>query len=157
MLGDALFAGTVEIDGALYQLPAPGSAFLDNGWEFYNKPGFLAAGAADQITLAKGEQKLNARVQNLAEVQTLTENCVVYEVEADGKTLSSAKLPQGVELGTAKSAVDGLGIEFYTNEYSDYFYYNTTDKDTNVSIGIRIGTESQKVELFRIEHREWNY
>ena len=156
-LGDALFSGILELDGALYQLPAPVSEFLNNGWEFYSKPGFLVAGGTDSVTLCKGEQKFNARVMNFSEVQTLTENCAVSEIDADAKTLGSCRLPQGVEFGTAKTAVDALSTEFYTNEYSDYYYYNTMDKETNVSLGIRIGKESQKIELIRLEHTDWNY
>ena len=156
-LGDDVFSGIVEIDGDLYQLPAPVSAFLDNGWTVSRKSGFVAAFTSDTIALERDGGKLDLSIRNLAEVQTVAENCVVIKAEMNADNAVTCTLPQDISIGLRKSFLEDKGIDFSVSEFTNYNYYYKYEKQTGVTISLRVTKEDDQVGAIIVESPEWKY
>lgn len=133
-LGDDLLAPQVEFCGDLYTLPAPVSAFLENGWELQDvEDGAYVAGRdLEFIDMMKNNQSVSFSVYNFTQDATAIENCFVRDLEvgsydSDALTLT---LSGGVTLGAKKAdliaAAEEKGYEY--SEDGDYLnIYKTAD------------------------------
>ena len=109
---------TVEYADSLYRLPAPVSAFTDNGWEIDRKSSDEAvkSGKYGYVTLQRGTQSLYTVVYNYGEDITAVNNCFVTGVHGD---LTATKVPirvaGGITLGMPQQdfyeAVEGMKWE----------------------------------------------
>ena len=154
-LGEDAFSGIVEIDGDLYQIPAPVSAFLDNGWVITRKSGTIPAFGDDLVSLEREGSKLEVKIKNLAEVQTVAENCIVIKAEMDADNAVTCTLPQEVAIGLRKSFLDDKELGFDSSEYSKYYYYYKTEKQTGVTISLHVTKEDDQINSIVIECSEW--
>lgn len=155
---DDLMDFTVEYAGSLYQIPAPVSAFTDNGWEIEEESSDEAvkSGKYGYVTLVKGNQNLYAVVYNYGEDITAVNNCFVTAVHGD---LTTTKVPiraaLGITLGMPKEAfleaADSLDFEeesgkeenttvftFYQNEEKLNYTEVILDHDLEMVSGIKI-------------------
>jgi len=117
-LGNDLTSFNVEIEGNLYRLPAPVSAFLDNGWEITKKEVDTIAANSNSsmsITITKNNKNCTVGLINYSdEVQTV-EACYVYNINSKfynilGEALCDIDpvLPGGVTIGTSESEMKDI-------------------------------------------------
>jgi len=126
-LGNDLASFNIQIDGDLYRLPAPVSAFLNNGWEFESwlswddPPEGIPAVRKFRIYLVRDDLSLFVEVFNFSDKLLALERCfIVYlDVNIDNESLSSVvKLPGNISIGTQESVL------------SDYFKTVLYDQKT---------------------------
>jgi len=103
-LGSDAFSGVVSVNGDVYKLPAPVSAFTDNGWTITAQPDSIIAGDFDYITLENGTKTLDAVIINYGEYQTIPANCVVTEITAKGDL--KAEIAGGIKIGAKAEDLD---------------------------------------------------
>ena len=133
-LGDDLLAPQLEFCGDLYSLPAPVSAFLENGWELQNvEDGAYVAGRdLEFVDMMKNNQSVHFSVYNFTQDATAIENCFVRELEvgnydSDALTLT---LSGGFTLGAKKADLIAAAEEkgYSCDEDGDYLnIYKTAD------------------------------
>lgn len=133
-LGDDLLAPQLEFCGDLYSLPAPVSAFLENGWELQNvEDGAYVAGRdLEFVDMMKNNQSAHFSVYNFTQDATAIENCFVRELEvgnydSDALTLT---LSGGFTLGAKKADLIAAAEEkgYSCDEDGDYLnIYKTAD------------------------------
>jgi len=115
-LGNDLTSFNVEIEGDVYRLPAPLSAFFDNGWEITEEGlgviaeyelGFISVDLVRNDTTFEGVQ-LEIYDDNVVNV----ENCIVVGIIAKRYSFwgesdeISVVLPGGITIGTSKDEVE---------------------------------------------------
>lgn len=101
-LGTNIAKGTFQIEGDLYQFPAPLAAFIDNGWqiqstEFYLY--YLDPGEERGIELNRNGKSLNLYVRNDGTIRGPIQNCFTSQI------YESLTLPGGVQTGISRSAL----------------------------------------------------
>ena len=110
-LGNDFTSFHVEIAGDLYHIPAPVSAFLDNGWEFEDKPpeGLPAYRELTGVSLVKDGKRIDADLFNLSDDVLLIERCFVVGIGSYiWDSHMSIVLPGGVTLGTSEDELQEL-------------------------------------------------
>ena len=152
----------VKIEGDFYQLPAPVSSFVDNGWEIVQKSGDVVAGGTDYIRVEKNGKKIDLYIINYAEYQTIVENCAVYKVyisDYNNVDIQVGISSKTVSIGTAKSEVDAMVTDdFDYYESTSTCSYNYTEyKDREYDLNIRFNVETQKVSTITISCKTWKY
>lgn len=157
-LGDNLLAHTVEIDKALYQIPAPVSTFLENGFTIVSgKSDEVADGSGSGwVTLMKNNQQLRILATNYDENATSIVNCFVTGVElGELEAKLPCRLPLGVELGMTQAALEEAlkDVEYLTEESSSFIHYMIADNEraTN-AIDVRVSKESGLVNGIAVEN-----
>lgn len=161
-MGADLKSAVVKVEGDLYQLPAPVSAFTDNGWKIVQQSGDVVAGGSDYIRVEKDGKKLDLSIANFAEYQTTVENCAVYKVYTDdyGKanvTIGSDAKP--VSMGSAKADVDAAvvdGMDCTDASYS-YKYYYSEYKERDFAVSICVAKDTGKVNNISVSCKNWEY
>ncbi len=160
--GEHLVSSVIELEGDLYQLPAPVSSFIDNGWKIIQKSGDVASGNSSSIRIEKDGQKLDLYVINYAEYQTNVENCAVYEVyirDSKEPALSLGSENAPVHIGTTKAELDSLITgEFSCYEYTDSYSYSYYEyKGRNFDLYINVDKETELVTYISISCDSWDY
>lgn len=129
-LGDDLLSYRVELDGALYQLPCPVSALLENGWTIdeNNSDEVISAGSFGWVDFVKEGYSFSEMVSNDADYATSPENCWVESLNAgDYGMEAEMNLPGGYSIGMSESdlvaALDGSGIPYEVEDDGSYRYY----------------------------------
>ena len=129
-LGDDLMAYVVEFDGALYQLPCPVSALLENGWSLDedSTEESISAHNTGWVYFVKDGSTFHVLAKNTADYATIPENCWVEELSAsDNDKEGLLQLAGGIGLGTTEeellAALDAAGIEYETYDGSSYVSY----------------------------------
>ncbi|MDD3278610.1 MAG: hypothetical protein PHG16_06960 [Lachnospiraceae bacterium] len=114
----------VTYAGDLYRLPAPVSAFTDNGWEVKKDESDTAIknGKYGYVTLKKDDQKIYAVVHNYGTDPTTIRNCFVTMLYGD---LDTTKIPISIAGGITL----GMGEEEFLTLARDQKYEKTQDKD----------------------------
>ncbi|MCL2771721.1 MAG: hypothetical protein FWD71_00085 [Oscillospiraceae bacterium] len=169
-LGSDLTSFNIEIEGDIYHLPAPISAFLDNGWEITGKT-VDTIEANDYKTSAVSITKNNKTLSDIDlnnysnEVKPV-EQCFVYGITAKKYTFWGESddiaviLPDGVTIGTSenevtekyKSLLDNgeLKTRIDNNDYILYEYVGIY----NHTIQIYINKETKLVYNIMIQNLE---
>ncbi len=137
------------LDGELYQLPAPFSAFEANGWEFAIEgeatdmiaPNAILPGGVYMLQKNNGDEMITVQLHNYSGDIAEAKDCYVVSVEADTTSGASLTIPEAVdniELGTDWD-------EFYsiieTSEPSYYIYYTADDIPVYCNVYIDTLTE----------------
>lgn len=133
-LGDDPLSFTVEFAGDLYQLPAPVSAFVENGWTIKpdNTESVVASGNSGWVTMMKDNQEFRTLARNVDKNAAVIENCFIRDIEANVNDCNvSLTVPSGITIGMSKDELlsvlesfDGIKYEEDT-ETSDMFTYYT--------------------------------
>ena len=141
-LGSDFMDPEVEFMGNLYRLPAPVSAFLDNGWEMKDvaEDAFVEGGGLEFIDMMKDNQTVSFSVYNLTENATSVENCFVTEldfVSYDPEVLA-LKLSENITLGADKSElIAKAGERGYLYEDEDNYLTIYPDKDSKLEHSVQ--------------------
>lgn len=156
-LGNDFKSGIVEIEGDLYQLPAPVSAFTDNGWQIIQHPGAVRAGNRESICVQRDNLKLYLYVMNFANYQTLPENCAVCSVSVSDTDGISIALPNGISMSSIKAYVESVVTdEFYNYEGDTYSSWSYSEyKERSFNLDIYVDAATNKVERIRVACSTW--
>lgn len=151
-LGTDLRACTLELEGTLYQLPAPVRVFLENGWTIVPEESdeYAAARSSAWVTLMKDNQSFRTLTTNYGDWATILENCFVTNVTADVYSSQfDLRLPGDITIGmSAEDLLSALdGYEYETEESSSFRYYtvlnyNSTYEGISISVNTEEGTVS---------------
>ena len=160
-LGDNLKSGVLRLENKLYQLPAPISEFINDGWSIAEQSGDVVAGGTDYIEIEKGSARISARIMNYADYQTIPENCAVFsvDIEADEAASADFELPGSIKLGITKADVQGIvdgSFDYYDGTYS-YHYSYSEYKERDFNIDIDVDKESGVVDRIKISEQTWKY
>lgn len=121
-MGDSVASGIVDIDGDLYQLPAPVSEFVDNGWKIVVQYGSMDT--YQNIVLERDGKRINLEAASLDEEIRNAENFSVFEVDSDYMDVNIAIGPADnpITIGTSKDVVDDLVTEDFSFDDDGYCY-----------------------------------
>lgn len=160
-LGGDYMEPDVEFMGSLYRLPAPVSAFLENGWEMKDVPedAFVEGGGLQFIEMMKENQTVRFSVYNLTENATAIENCFVTELSFgtyDPENLA-LKLSEGITLGADKAELIAKAEERgYLYEDEDNYLTIYPDKDSKLDHSVQFwfnkDESTTKVASITIHH-----
>lgn len=159
-LGTDPLSFVVEYAGDLYQMPAPVSAFVDNGWTLKaeDSDGVIVGKGFGWVSLIKDNQELYTTVRNYSPNAATIENCFITSVEADRNgTNLPMTIPGGVTMGMAADGVAAAleGVEYEMNDTdSDYFIYYTIESPDSTLDGleIRVDREENAVSGIEVEY-----
>ena len=157
-LGDDFLSGNIEIAGKLYTLPAPVSEFLDDGWTIQSKSNGVGSMNTDSVTIEKDGKKLSLYIENLADYQTIPENCAVYRVYAYADDGISVKIPKGLSFDSTKADVEAAKSEEFSYYKSESSYSYSYDKyDEGYSLDIYVDAATEKISQFSVSCKIWKY
>lgn len=136
-LGSDFMDPDVEFMGSLYRLPAPVSAFLDNGWVMKDvaEDAFLEGGGLEFIEMMKENQTARFSVYNLTENATSIENCFVTELSFGSydPEILALKLSEDITLGADKNELLTKASERgYLYDDKDNYLTIYPDKDSKL-------------------------
>lgn len=136
-LGSDFMDPDVEFMGSLYRLPAPVSAFLDNGWVMKDvaEDAFLEGGGLEFIEMMKENQTARFSVYNLTENATSIENCFVTELSFGSydPEILVLKLSEDITLGADKNELLTKASERgYLYDDKDNYLTIYPDKDSKL-------------------------
>ncbi len=136
-LGSDFMDPDVEFMGSLYRLPAPVSAFLDNGWVMKDvaEDAFLEGGGLEFIEMMKENQTARFSVYNLTENATSIENCFVTELSfgSYNPEILALKLSEDITLGADKNELLTKASERgYLYDDKDNYLTIYPDKDSKL-------------------------
>lgn len=152
-LGDDLTKPYVKIADHLYQLPAPVSAFLDNGWSIVESGshGAVVAKGAGTVTLEKNGLRITSDVINYADTAVYVQNCFVTTVYVDLEENKNGMMyiPKGICINMPASELETVleGVRYTSTKDGRYTYYTITHKGGKENgFIIRINQENGKVD-----------
>ncbi|MCD7840909.1 MAG: hypothetical protein LUG56_00385 [Lachnospiraceae bacterium] len=160
-LSDDLTAYEIELDGAVYTLPVPVSALLEDGWEIVEDDSdpMVEAHYYGWIYLRKDNQTFSTTVTNEEDYATLPEYCWIEELTVGGYTLDmDGALPGGVRIGMTEeeflAILEEAGMEYEVRDSSSfrYYTYNAPSYGSGCEVEIYIDDDSyfEKDTIFEI-------
>ncbi|MDD3336687.1 MAG: hypothetical protein PHI98_14445 [Eubacteriales bacterium] len=126
-VSDRFDSYTFSYGGTVYQLPAPVSVFVSDGWRLIaeDSEAIVAGRDSGWVTLMKDNQKLRTLARNYSQQATAIENCFVTSVKSGDDCKVELITPKGITVGMSeadlKAAVEGENVE--TEEGSSYSCY----------------------------------
>ena len=158
-LGDEPLSFVVEYAGDLYQLPAPVSVFLENGWTLKSEyEGSVFAGRIfDVISMMKDNQELRAYIRNYNPDAQVAENCFVTYVRSGVNSCDlPLTIPGGITVGMTNDELLAAleGMDYEVNDSSSYYiYYTIANPDTyGEDIEISVDLETNNVVEIEIDY-----
>lgn len=151
-LGDDLNSFIVDFAGNLYQLPAPVSVFLENGWTLKEDESDSVVAGKDSgwVYMIKDNQKFHTLAKNYNANATTIENCFVTSVEVN---VNGTNLPMTVQKGitmgiSEEELIAAIGDTRYEKEESSdtFTYYNIKSEEyTTDYVQVLVNTEEDQV------------
>lgn len=159
-LGDDLNSFIVEFAGDLYQLPAPVSVFLENGWTLKESESDSVVAGKDSgwVYMMKDNQEFHALAKNYNANATTIENCFVTSVEVN---VNGTNLPMTVQRGitmgiSEEELIAAIGDTRYEKESSSdtFTYYNIKSEEyTTDYVQVLVNTEEDQVTGICVQYR----
>lgn len=145
-LGTDMKSGILEIDGALYQMPIPVTAFIENGWTLQTQQSdaTVAGTGRGDLVISKNGKSMSLRVTNNTPNELPIEYTVVEDISFYDDDIP-AKLPNGIYYGMPVAEFEAaIANTAYTTDtessYAKYYLFATkTYSDGTFEEGIRIG------------------
>lgn len=143
-LGNDLLTFSVEYGGALYQLPAPLTEFLKNGWDLPQKDDLIVkAYGSQQVTLSLGGEELSTWAYNPSDKAAFVSNCLITSISAgEGRADIPIALPGGARIGAREEdvllAYDGISRK--DKAAPPYHRYTFGDSSASVTLSVDIDT-----------------
>lgn len=133
---------------------------MDNGWSISSAPKFFPSGGEDEIKLSKNGATIEVTVINLADYQTIPDNCVVVNLPVYDYDNAKIELPGGINFGMTESELDVLVPDVFdktASEYSVYYTYSSASpRDLYMYLYIDADSEDA-LSYIRIYSNEWDY
>ncbi len=160
-LADTVFI----LEGALYRLPAPLSAFTDNGWtlDAYEQtvPGL---NSDPNVWLERNGVSVRVRVKNFSEYQLETKNCVVCEIHFSEQFSPDVNFSIAGGIGYGSTFLDlrsAAGIydvaEYGGSDDRSYYCISDTNNDTSWSYDVCINKGTNRATEITVSNYDWNY
>ena len=161
-----------ELDGKLYRLPCPLSAFTDNGWVIYEKDAdSIDAGntSYSTVTITKDQVSVDLGMANFAKTSTIIENCAVNRVSFRRTKTSSkddvpegyVKFPSGLGLDFTpddlKNKLPGFAATDSNSAESGSYSYNSSDYNVSVRYYYYVGDSNYQNWQVDIKNDVWDY
>lgn len=140
----------VSVLGELYTLPAPVSAFIENGWELQSSVSIGAGTYNDNVSLSKNGKTFVFGAFNFSDKQAEVKDCTIYKVTQDEYENVGLDLivPGNIKIGSsatdAAEAFSGLdksesatGITYLINS-REHMFEVYVSKDTQKVISITV-------------------
>ena len=128
-LGTDILSGTYELDGDLYRLPTPMSAFLENGWQMDGVENTVIPAKSGVFLMLKrnGKKLSNIYVFNPTENAIPVENGVLYKITSYSLMQHEAfvAFPANIEAMAPASLLNGYELQY---ENSDFILENNQYK-----------------------------
>lgn len=127
-LDDSFDTFIVQYGGSFYQLPAPVSTFVTNGWKV-DESGtdmVIAGQSFGYVTLMKDNQKLRVMANNYSEGATSIENCFVTTVKSgDYGNSTDIVISRNITIGMSEADLEKVltGIEYEKDTSSTAYNY----------------------------------
>jgi len=125
-LGDDLSSFIVEIYGDLYRIPAPVSAFMDNGWEVDREHSWSIPTEsiprqreAHHFTLIRGSERFPVTLFNFGDKLLTVERCFVVRFDIYSDQSENIRRPGGITVGTPERRLIELLGDMSENLYED--------------------------------------
>lgn len=164
VVGDDINASYVRLNGAVYSLPAPVSAFLENGWSIVEEDSHQAvvAKGVGVITLEKDGILMSSDVINYTDNAVYIENCFVTTVYVDleENEKGSLSIPKGISINMPESELENVleEITYETSMDRKYIYYTISHSGTDGNgFIIRVNKESMVVDSIICQNIPQNY
>lgn len=158
-LEDSITNAVVKIGGDLYQIPAPVSAFLDNGWTMKSQPGAVVSGSKDSIAVERDGATLNLSILNFSDYQTIPENCAVYKVSVRLDDGVDMEMSGGLKLGSTRAEVEAAVTEdfsyFSGTSFESWSYSEYNPRD--MWLDIYTDPETKLVNRMSVTCETWDY
>jgi hypothetical protein len=157
-LGDDLSQGIVELEGVVYQLPAPVAVFLNNGWVIEDESVMIAAGrSVVNQSLRYGNQVMRVNVKNYDTVEAPVVEGFVTSVEFSGHFWQgNISLPGGITPDSTEAEIMALLGEPASDSESQRFHtftWHVTRENTIwESIEITFSLEDSSVFSIKVQH-----
>ena len=180
-LGDDLLSFTIKLEGDLYKLPAPMSAFLDNGFTITDPPpsyltstliykylpgmtgtrprGLFLSLSQSYIYLKKGNITYAVDAFNYSDKPLVIEKCFVTGIQdpSDHKETADFVLPGDITFGTSENILlDKFGNILEKIKYSgDGLGYRYTNDRMGQQIDILLDFNTKLVNSIEIRNPEY--
>jgi len=146
-LGDDWQSFIVRLDGDLYQLPAPISSFIANGWAFVDDPNEMVAAQSTNVraTIRRGNQVMRIHIHNYDDAEQPIAHTFVTRIEFSHHfAVLPIELPGGItENSTLDEILAAFGEPRRTEEGSMFNVYEFgSGMWEQISISIRNETET---------------
>lgn len=154
-LGTDPLSYNIEIENQVYTLPAPVSAFTDNGWKIASQEDSVPSGQSLSyaIKLQKDGKEIEASVTNFADYQTKPENCAIsyFFFYADESKNPEVKLPGGITMkSTSADLKKWAGDKFDYSKSGDSESYSYYEDNGSIDINCK-----KTINYIRVENEAW--
>lgn len=155
-----------QLDGKIYSLPCPLSEFTDAGWTIKRDgTGKLGGGNHNSYgaTLEKDGYSFSVGLYNYDDLETLSTNCAVYEVELSTSYIKNAPanyvvLPGWLTLSSSRADVETMCASFEKYEGSSSVSYTYEESDYTVRIKYYFSLdEKYPSQSVTMKNTNWDY
>lgn len=150
---------TVDFGGNLYQLPAPVSVFLENGWSIIEDGTEPTVSGRDSgwVTLIKDNQQIRTLARNYSENATVIQNCFMTDLKTGGHDNKTAMtISKGITLGMSPADLEAAlaDVDYEKDEESSYYInYTIYPVGTRTDqVSIAVSKESGVVAQIEIQY-----
>lgn len=153
-LGTDVQSGILEIDGALYQMPIPVSAFLKNGWTLQTQKSdaTVAGTGRGQVVISKNGKSLDFTVKNYAYNEVSIEYGVVENIYFYNNAVP-VKLPGGIYPGMAVTEMETVianteyTVDTSMSSTKYYLFAATTYYDGSMEQGVKVAVSNDEPDV----------
>lgn len=156
-MGDKITDLTVLFDGDLYTLPAPVSAFIDNGWQIVGDSSTISGRYLDTIELQRGNDKIRFSAFNPYETAVTAEDAFVQELSSTDLWFRynekrvfevSGGLNMDMTEDELLNIIKKSGLSYLTPEKNNPAYRIIIDEELNQYVAVRM--EDNKVSYISV-------
>jgi hypothetical protein len=162
-LGDDFTQGIVELEGVVYQLPAPVAVFLNNGWIIEDESVMIAAGrSAVGQRLRYGNQVMRLEIKNYDTVEVpVTEGFITSIEFSRHQWQGNIALPGGITPDSTEAEIMALlGEPARDSESSNFHGFTwqvTRENSMWESIAVTFLTEDGSVHSITVKNDLRNF
>lgn len=153
-LGNDWTIGIVELEGQLYQLPAPVSVFLNNGWELVSENAMVPAGrVAVMQNIRLGNQVMRVSIANFDRVEQPLVNGFVTRVEFNRHFwVGDIALPGGLNQNSTLADFMAVFGEYNRREESASFTWYEFGANLRELITVGFNNSDGSVHSIELRH-----
>jgi len=152
-LGSDWSVGIVELDGVIYQLPAPVGVFLANGWELVSDNEMVAAGRTSVLrNIRNGNDVMRVDIKNYDTVEQPLVNGFVVSIEySDHFWTGNIALPGGVTEGSTRAQImSAFGSPSRTEENQMFTVYEFGSFGESITVSLR--NDDGGIQSIKVDH-----
>lgn len=163
-VGSDVKATLFMLDGKRYRLPCPLSEFIDDGWEI-SQANIKSLGAWNyaslyDVTLKKGDVKINVGLLNCSEKEVYIKDCAVYSVSFETYYMKNieegyVKLPKSLTMSSTVEDIAKVCEDFSEYKGDSYASYTYQDSDNTIKVYYSIDDWGNKT--IQLKNMNWEY